>query len=562
MGNKERRWEIIEAVKKKAEKLTTAEIIDVLLAGRGITTPSQKEAFFHPPNPNELNLKELGLSEKEVEKAIKRIKKAIAGKETIIIYGDYDADGICGTGILFETLYQKTDKVLPHLPNRFNEGYGLNSQSVRNLKTKFRDLGLIITVDNGITALEAVDAASELGIDVIITDHHLRGEVSPKACACVHTETIGGAGIAWILAKELRKSLKIKEGNLKHGDGLDLAALGTIADVLPLVGPNRSLAWHGTNALQNTKRPGLLALYQEAGIKNPIGSYEVGYIIAPRINAAGRLEDPIKALQLLCTASFKRASSLAGELGLTNRKRQETQEQIVVSVKEMAAQVSDKKVFVFAKESYHEGVIGLAAAKLVEEYYRPAIVIAKKGKDSKASARSIPGFNLIQTLKQLEDEFNLKLGGHEMAAGFSIATDRIDLFSTRFEEVAGPLITDAMLERSLKIDLIVEFSNLTLDLARQLRTFRPFGTGNPTPTFATNDVSVISANSVGRDGNHLKLKLEKDGIEIQAIGFGLGQLTSNLKSKRKINIAYDLRISEWSGQEELELTIRDVKMAL
>ena len=561
MGNKERRWEISEISQKKAEELSPAEIIDVLLAGRGISSPAQKEEFFHPPHPNELNLKALGLNEEEVGKAIKRIKKAIDKKETIIICGDYDVDGISGTGILFETLYLATDKVLPHLPNRFTEGYGLNPASISDLKTKHKDLGLIITVDNGITANAAVDAANDLGIDVIITDHHKLKRGSPKAHAFVYTKTVGGAEIAWVLAREVRRSLKIKEEDLKRGDGLDLAALGTIADILPLLGPNRSFAWHGLKALKESKRPGLLALFKEAGITDRLGTYEVGYIIAPRINAAGRLEDPIVALQLLCTASYKRASQLAQELGMTNRKRQETQEEIVISVKEMAAKIQDKKVLVIADESYHEGVIGLAAAKLVEAFHRPAIVIARKQKDSKASARSIPGFDLIRTLEFLEEEFQLKLGGHEMAAGFTIMTKHIELFARRFEEVASPLITESMLERKLKIDLIIPFTGLSLDLFSQICQFEPTGMGNTSPTFATRGVRIVSAKTVGRESRHLKLKLQADGVILNAIGFGFGNLKINLKPDQKVDIAYNLTASTWSGDEELELTIRDLKIS-
>ncbi|MEK7112217.1 MAG: DHHA1 domain-containing protein, partial [Patescibacteria group bacterium] len=444
--------------------------------------------------------------------------------------------------------YKLHKNTLPYIPERFSEGYGLNADSIKKLKEENPNLGLIITVDHGIVASSKVEAAKKLGIDVIITDHHQPGKKKPISYALVHTTEIGGAAIAWILAREMKPS----------SGGVELVAIGTLADQLPLIGANRSFAKYGLEALNTTQRVGLNALYQEAGIvKGDIGPYEVGFIIAPRINAMGRLVHAIDSLRLLCTKNRPRAIDLAKLLNKTNLERQRIVEEVFLHAK--GAVGDTKGIIVLAHESYHEGVIGLAAAKLVEEFYRPAIVISKKGKTAKASARSISGFNIIETIRKFED-FLLEGGGHPMAAGFSIETTKIEDFSKKINEVAIPLLTKDILAKKLKIDLEINFSQLGMELLGLIKSFEPTGLGNPTPTFATRKVSINDARVVGREGTHLKLNLEEGGRVLEAIAFGLGGIYPKLSPDTKIDIAYTLEENTWNDKKDLQLKIKDIKI--
>ena len=438
--------------------------------------------------------------------------------------------------------------VLPHIPERFSEGYGLNIESIKTLKEKNPDLGLIITVDHGIVALSQVEFARSLGIDVIITDHHETGKKLPKPLALVHTTKIGGAALAWILAREVKSS----------SQALELAGIGTIADQLPLLGPNRSFAKWGLKALNETQRFGLNALFEQAGIaKGEIGSYQVGFIIAPRINAMGRVLHAIDSLRLLCTKNRGRARDLAALLNRTNLERQRIVEEVVLHARGSVSQ--GKGIIVLAHESYHEGVIGLAAARLVEEFYRPAIVISKKGQVAKASARSIAGFNIIQTIRKL-DKLLIEGGGHPMAAGFSIESGRIDEFRRRINKISSVLLTDEILTKKLRIDMEISFEEINEELLKLTRLFGPTGLGNPAPTFVTRGVLVVDARVVGREATHLKLKLGKGEKILEAIAFGMGSLCKRLSPSSKVDIAYALEENTYNGRSSLQLAIKDIKI--
>jgi single-stranded-DNA-specific exonuclease len=537
------KWEVLGKARKK-------DLVDILLENRGIKTAKEKKEFFNPTRPEKLSLKELGISSVEIMKAVKRIKQAKAKKEKVIVYGDYDADGICATAILWECLYYKLGlNVLPYIPERFSEGYGLNIESLKKLKEKDPDLSLILTVDHGIVADKKVDVAKELGIDVIITDHHEKGKTVPKAYAVVHTTKISGSGVAWILARELGATT-----------GLELAALGTISDQLALIGPNRSIAKYGLEALRETKRPGLLSLFEEAGIeKEKIGTYEVGYIIAPRINAMGRLTNAIDSLRLLCTKDRKRAGELADLVGRTNFERQKIVETVVAHAKEKLGKDVTESIIVLSHESYHEGVIGLAAAKLVERFYRPAIVLSKKKDISKASARSIFGFNIIEAIRKLEDLY-IEGGGHPMAAGFSIETSKIKEFAKRINEISKPLLTEEILSRRLKIDLEIDFNQVNQKLYDRLKEFEPTGLGNYQPSFMTKNVEILEARTVGRDNTHLKLKLKKDNLVFDAIAFGFGNLQPKIAPETEIDMVYSIEENIWNNRTSLQLKIKDIKI--
>ncbi len=551
-----KRWEIKDRLRVKGERLKVEEIIEKLFANRGLKTKKQKTEFLKPTDPGKITLSDLKVSPREVRKAVLRLKKAIKDKEKIIIYGDYDADGICGTAVLWEALYALGANVLPYIPDRFEEGYGLSTKSVENIKSQMPNVKLIITVDNGIVANEAVKTANKLGVDVIITDHHQKGKKTPRTYSVIHTLATSGSGLAWFLAREVGKSFK----GLSFKGGLELVAIGTIADQVPLLGINRSLVKYGLSELNHTQRLGLLSLFNEAGIKSgQVSPYTVGFMIAPRINAMGRLGHAIDSLRLLCTKNVAKATDLSKILGKTNKERQRIVEEVVLHARGSVLGGSDKGVIIISHESYHEGVIGLAASRLVEEFYRPAIVISR-GKDiSKASARSIPGVNIIDMIRSTGDLL-VSGGGHEMAAGFSIETAKLDLLAQKLQELSTHYLTADLLRKTLKIDLKIDFSQINRELYKILREFEPTGMSNPTPTFVSKGVKVEDARLVGADGKHLKLKLSQENESFSAIAFGMGEIHPRLKRESLIDVVYSLEEDNWNGKSGLQLKIKDVRL--
>ncbi len=535
------KWEILGKGKIK----NSNDIVTILLKNRGITKDKEQKEFFNPKDPSKISLKELDINEVEVKKAVKRIKASIKSKEKVFVYGDYDCDGICATAIMWEALHDLRINVLPYIPDRFSEGYGLNIESIKKLKEDNPDLGLIVTVDHGIVADKKVDIATELGIDIIITDHHQLGKTKPKAFATIHTTKISGSGVSFVVSREL--------GN---ESGLELAALGTIADQLPLTGINRSIVKYGLKQLNETKRVGLLSLFQSSGIqKGNIGTYEVGFVIAPRINAMGRLGHAIDSLRILCTKSREKAAELSTLLSKTNLERQKIVEEVILHAR---ASVTDEKIIVLSHESYHEGVIGLAAGRITEEFYRPAIVLSKKGDISKASARSISGFNIIEAIRKL-DNLIIEGGGHSMAAGFSIKTSLIDKFKKEINKIAKEFLNEDILLRKIKIDLEINFNLITLDFLRKLEEFSPTGYGNPNPTFITRRVEVLDTKIIGQTAKHLKLRLRQGGQVFGSIYFGGGKSYSELTPDTKIDIVYQVEENTWNGYTNIQLKIKDLK---
>ena len=567
MLNQIKRWEIISKIKAKSEK----EIIETLLKNRGLKTEKEKQEFFDPISPLKITLKSLGIKETEVKKAIDRIKKAKKTQERVFVYGDYDADGITGTATLWETLNAVGLNVMPHIPDRFSEGYGLNIETIKRLKEKDKSLGLIITVDHGIVAGKKVEEIKKLGIDLIITDHHQADKILPKPLALIYTDKIGGSGVAWIFAREICKKIQISNSTRQASaskfqieERLQLAAIGTIADQLPLVGPNRSIVKYGLTELNKTKRPGLLALFEEAKIGpaprslGGVGTYEVGYVIAPRINAMGRLKHGLESLRLLCTTSKQKAIEISKNIGETNTSRQKIVEEVIVHTRGVYKDLDKQSIIVLSDESYHEGVIGLAAAKLVEEFYLPAIVMSVKGDIAKASARSISGFNIIEAIRELRDLY-IEGGGHPMAAGFSILVANIAEFTKQINSIAKKGLTAEILQRKLKADMELDFSQLNFKLYKKLKEFDPVGTANPGPTFVTKKVEVVSVKKVGKTASHLKLKLKQHDFEFNAIAFGLG-LTHFVNQSDVIDVMYQIDEDSWNGGGLIQLRIKDIRV--
>ncbi|MGA2967933.1 MAG: single-stranded-DNA-specific exonuclease RecJ, partial [Candidatus Levyibacteriota bacterium] len=426
-----KKWQVENTSKNK-------DLISLLLENRGIKTKKAQESFLHP-NLSEVTTQAVKINKLQLKKARQRIKKAIKNKEKVIIFGDYDVDGICGTAILWETLNTLGVDVMPYIPSRFEEGYGLSKKGIENLKTKYGDCSLIVTVDNGIVASEAVDFANENGIDVIITDHHVLAKKLPNALATVHTTLVCGAGVAWLLAQQF----KIQKSKFKNenGDYLELVTLATIADLVPLTGANRVLVYYGLQKLKETKRVGLLALINKAGInKEEIGTYEIGHLLAPRLNAMGRLASAMDSLRLICTSNKEKAEELAELLNQTNLERQQFTQEALQHAKNKVEKEGLKNLIFIAEKSYQQGIVGLVAGRLVEEFYLPSIIISKGKKYSRASARSVKGFNIVEFLRSASD-LMVDVGGHPMAAGFTVETARLELLEKKLYANAKKLLT-------------------------------------------------------------------------------------------------------------------------
>jgi single-stranded-DNA-specific exonuclease len=418
---------------------------------------------------------------------------------------------------------------------------------------------LIITVDHGITAWEKVEYAKKLGIDIVVTDHHVMPDKLPD-CPMVHTTKMSGSGISWFVAKEVQKIID-PDKNMPD-DELAIASMGTIADMVALTGANRSITKYGLKAINETKKVGLVALMHEAGLtQGALGTYDVSHVLAPRLNAMGRLVHAMDALRLLCTKKADKADELAALLGITNKERQQLTTDTTIHARDILknGNYKSKKLLFVVHESYNQGVIGLVAGKLMEEFYLPSIVVAKGEFISKASARSISGFNIVETIRSCSDIL-VDVGGHPMAAGFTIETTKLTLLQSRLEEIANRELDVDTLTRLLKIDLKIPFESITENLWQKLRDFEPFGFGNPEPVFASNDVKVVDARLVGADGKHLKLKVSQDGETIDAIAFGFGEVYGKLKSSKTINIAYTIDMNVWNGNSNLQLKIKDIKL--
>jgi single-stranded-DNA-specific exonuclease len=519
------------------------DIIAVLLKNRDI---QDSETFLHPKNPWELTARDVGIDSAQLKKAIARIHKAIKNKESIVVYADYDADGITAGAVMWETIHAMGGNIMPYIPHRVEEGYGLSVKGIDAVREQY-DPSLIITVDHGITAWEKVEYAKSLGIDVVVTDHHVKPDKLPD-CTIVHTTKLCGAGISWFVAKELGKP------------DLGLATIGTIADLVPLIDSNRSIVKYGLEELNKTKRVGLLALMQDAGVTpGELSTYDISHVLAPRLNAMGRLVHAMDALRLLCTHKEDKAIILARTLGLTNKERQQlTIDTTSHALKGLTLRLQGEtlqKLLFISHETYNPGVIGLVAGKLVEEYYRPAIVVSRGEEISKASARSVVGFNIVEAIKTCSDLL-VDVGGHPMAAGFTVETKNLEKLQRRLESLAEKQLTDDMLVRELRIDTELPLTSITEGFWEKLRAFEPFGFDNPEPVFVTRGVTLDDFRLVGKDGKHLKLRVSS----FDAIAFGMGDIHPKLKNSMTLDIAYTIDMNVWNGNKKLQLKIKDMQL--
>jgi single-stranded-DNA-specific exonuclease len=505
---------------------------------------------------------------KGMDAAARRTAAAIAEGEPIAVYGDFDTDGVTAVTLLMQAIAAMGGDIRPYIPHRLREGYGLNVEAVDQLAAE--GVRLLITVDCGISNVHEVARARELGLDVIVTDHHTPPAVLPEAFAVVNPKQPGcgypykqlvGVGIAYKLVQALaRLGLKMP---LRGRDLLDVVALGTVTDMGPLNGENRVLVRAGLESINTTQRPGLKALIVAAGlVQGKISSGDISYMLGPRLNAAGRIDDAVLAYKLLLADDFGAAQQLAADLNQANRRRQELSKEIQAAARVQVEQLGKQanRIVVLDGEGYPAGVVGLVAAKLVEDLGRPVLMLERGEATSRGSARSVPGFSIIEALTACEDLF-VRYGGHSAAAGFTIATERLPELEARLLAYAEAHLPDDMLAPALEIDAELPLGALTWELLEQIAVLEPFGQANPQPVLMSRRVRVAGAWPRGAEGQHLKLRLDdgNGGPSYEAIAFRLGHLAPHFAKPRAVDIAYTLEAHEWNGSRTLQLNIKDLR---
>lgn len=530
---------------KSDDKLDAQSLIDLIVKIRKIKDIKE---FLDPPSPLDISLFDFDDRYRSTfKKVLAKLKEVKKQNQMVVVYTDYDADGITGGAILWETLHNLGFKVMPYVPDRKTEGYGFSIIGIDKVIRDY-DPAMIISVDHGITKVDEVEYAKKKGIDVIITDHHLKGDSLPKAFGIFHIPLLSGSGVSYFFSKEVYSALNGRSSvdqSFFKSDYQALAAIGTIADLVPLTGPSRSIVKWGLESFGKVKRYGIKHILKQSGIEGkPITPYEVGFMIAPRINAIGRLHHAIDALRLLCTTSEKKAYDLSLKIGQTNTDRQQLVEKSVKEAKTMVAE-KPKKIIILYSDHWHEGIIGLIASKITEAYYRPTIVLTKNDGFYKASARSIPAFNITEFLKSLRGHL-VDVGGHTAAAGFTIEKGKLKKFIEMAEKKAEREIRDDDLEKVIMADVKIPLSKVNLTLARLLEGLSPYGIGNPRPVFLS-DTILTGAQLFGKTNNHLKVFA--GGVEF--IAFNKAELFKELSRGTRVSIVYTIDVDRWSGRDRL-----------
>ncbi|WP_243290666.1 single-stranded-DNA-specific exonuclease RecJ [Bacillus sp. FJAT-47783] len=548
----------IEKINQLKTELNLAPLVASLLINRGIDNIDDAKRFLYMKGQPFYDPFLLD----GMEKAVERIKKAIEHKEPIMVYGDYDADGVSSTTIMLTVLRRLGAVVDFYIPNRFREGYGPNEQAFRRIHEQ--GYTLIITVDTGIAAIHEASVAKELGIDVIITDHHEIGPELPDVFAIIHPKKEGsrypfkdlaGVGVAFKVAHALL-------GEVPE-DLLEIAAIGTIADLVPLYDENRLIAKLGVERLRTSTKVGIQALLKVSGVKaSQINEDTVGFALAPRINAVGRLQDADPAVDLLLTDDEVEAENLANEIDQLNKERQQlVQEMTKEAIQEIEENfpIEENPVLIVAKENWNVGVVGIVASKLVEKYYRPTIVLSIDPVTglAKGSARSIEGYDLYENLSSCRDILP-HFGGHPMAAGMTLKLSDIDELRTKLIRLAHEQLTEEDFIPVKPIDIACPLEEVTVEAIEQLQLLSPFGVKNPKPVCLIENVHIAKINRIGSDQSHLKMILEENHYEVDTIGFGYGALIDEIAPTSKVSVVGELSINEWNNRRKPQIMLQDI----
>ena len=560
-----KKWQIYQANEEKVEEISKKYKINKLLAtilsNRDITEKEQIEKFLNPKRNDFYNPYEM----LDMEIAVKRIIKAIEDKEKIIIYGDYDVDGITSVTVLKSFLEERGITIAEYIPNRLEEGYGLNKKAVKEIADQ--KYNLMITVDCGISAIEEIEYANSLGIETIITDHHEPGNELPKALAVIDAKrkdntypfrNLAGVGVVFKLIQAISIELGLEEKEyLKY---LDIVCIGTISDIVPLVDENRVIVKLGLKLVEQTKNLGLKEILESTGY-NKIDSTTISFGVAPRINACGRMGHQEEALKLFLSKDKNEVIELTQKLNEYNRIRQETEKNIYNEAIEQIEQIDlDKQhTIILMGKNWHHGVIGIVSSKITELYFKPSILLCEEGEEGKGSGRSIPGFDLYEALTEC-NELIEKFGGHSMAVGINVKKDNFEKFKEKFEEIAKQKHIEEIVP-ILKIDALINLDEIDKNIVESLKELEPFGEENKMPLFAIKNLKIDSIRALS-EGKHLKLTLKDNKNIINAIGFNLGYMSNEYKIGDKIDVVGNLEINTFNGVDNIQINLKDVMKSI
>jgi single-stranded-DNA-specific exonuclease len=572
-----KQWLIQDCDERERDALVGAlgvsPVVAHLLVNRGLKDPAEARCFLEPDLGR---LHDPGLLP-DMEKAVQRVRRALTNQERILVYGDYDADGVTATSLLLQFLRLLGAEPTHYIPNRVKEGYGVHAEAIEAAAAD--GVNLIVTVDCGTSAVAEVELARQLGMDVVITDHHEPAHTVPRAEAVVNPKLTGslypfrdlsGVGVAfklvWALAQSLSPGKRVSEGFRTFLlDAIGLVALGTVADVVPLTGENRIFTIYGLHALRRSKNTGLVALIRQAGIaETALTPRDISFKMGPRLNAAGRLAEAGLCVELLTCASPDRASAIARELDDTNRERQRIQTRILEDARERLAGISDmesRRAIVLADEGWHAGVLGIVAAKLAEEFNRPTVLLSLDGELARGSARSVPHFDLFAAVEACEDTL-LSFGGHSQAAGIKVLRSSLGSFSERFEREALRHLGDWQPCGTVEIDAEVALGAVGIGLIRDLERLAPHGEGNPLPVLACSDVVVAGRPQLmGARGQHVAFYVRQGERSLRAVGFRMGEIYDAIATGDVVcDVAFAPKINDFRGPEEVELELCDVRL--
>lgn len=551
-----------DRVIEMSKKFKISPLTAIILYNRGI---SEDEDVYNFLNCDVARMHDPYLM-KDMDKAIERIRQARENAETVTIYGDYDVDGITSIAILYKHLTELGMQINYYIPDRIQEGYGVNTSALDIIKE--RGSSLIITVDTGITAVEETEYAKSIGLDVIITDHHECKDVIPNAYAAIDPKqkdcpypfkNLAGVGVAFKLIQALDTKVPLPELMEKYAD---LMCLGTVADISPLVDENRLIVIEGLRRFNETKNVGLRALIDVCTNKKTITTSTIGYIIAPRINASGRLGCASRSVELFLTDDPKQAAELADNLCKENTIRQQTEQRMFAEALEYIQEhpeMKEDKILVIPHRNWHHGIVGIVSSKITEKFYKPSILFAVENDEAKGSGRSIDNFNLFGALESCSDLLD-KFGGHELAAGLSMKADKIDEFRRRINQCSEDKIAEVQMTPTISIDAAIKVPYVNIETINDINRLQPFGVDNPTPIFAARGLKIHRI-SVMSEGKHLRMTLFRDGKYLDSVGFGMGEYINRLKQGDFIDVAFGMDINDYKGFQNAQLILKDIKLS-
>ncbi len=560
----QKRWTILSADEETVEQLHSSLKVNKslckILVQRGIDSYDKAKAFFNP----DLSMLHDPFLMKDMDKAVERIQKAFAEKEKILVFGDYDVDGTTAVATVYQYLRDVYDSSLIdfYVPHRYREGYGVSKMGIEFAKAN--NFSLIIALDCGIKSVELISYAKSIGVDFIVCDHHLPDKVLPPAVAILNAKQLDcsypykelcGCGVGFKLISALSHTLEIDSSfYLKY---LDLVATAIAADIVPMTGENRVLAFFGLKKINTDPAPGIKALIELGGIKKSLTITNVVFVIAPRVNAAGRMDDARKAVQMFIERDEKKAMELAEMLHSDNSERKEADSSITIEALEILKtdpKFEKRKSSVVYQEHWHKGVVGIVASRLIEHHFRPTVVLTRNGELVTGSARSVPGFNLYEAIYACRDSL-VAYGGHFAAAGLSMLPEKVDHFRELFDEIVSGSITEDLLIPDIRIDAILNLNEITNNFYQILLRMEPCGPDNLFPVFLSKAVNDNGSRLVKEE--HIRFQLEQDGNMITGIGFRMAEKFAILQVSKKIDIVYTIDENEWNGNKNLQLKVID-----